>query len=127
MRTDFCPCQSGRRYEDCCGPLLAGRREADTAEELMRSRYTAFARGDREYLFRTWDPVTRPTSVEIDPLMAWRRLQVLECIDGEAGDSEGRVRFAAHFRRDGERGTLAEFSSFRRLRGRWVYVDGVRG
>lgn len=127
MRTDFCPCQSGRRYGDCCGPLLAGRREAVTAEQLMRSRYTAFARGDREYLLRTWDPATRPASVEIDPSLRWRRLQVLECIDGEPGDTEGRVRFAAHYRRAGDRGTLAELSSFRRLQGRWVYVDGVIG
>src|SRR5690606_23454448 len=43
-----CPCTSGDLFDACCGPILAGERRAPTAERLMRSRFTAFARGDAE-------------------------------------------------------------------------------
>ena len=37
-----CPCGGGA-YGSCCGPLIAGEQLAITAEQLMRSRYSAFA------------------------------------------------------------------------------------
>ena len=37
-----CPCGGGA-YGSCCGPLIAGQQLADTAQQLMRSRYSAFA------------------------------------------------------------------------------------
>ncbi|MFO0668508.1 MAG: YchJ family metal-binding protein [Polyangiaceae bacterium] len=46
------PCGSGATYSACCGPAHAGARESATAEALMRSRYSAFALGDAEYLIR---------------------------------------------------------------------------
>ncbi|WP_280273702.1 YchJ family metal-binding protein, partial [Nocardia wallacei] len=42
--------RSGETLTDCCGPRLDGTRPAPTAEALMRSRYTAFAVGDVDYL-----------------------------------------------------------------------------
>ena len=51
-----CPCGAALAYEGCCGPLHRGEREASTAAALMRSRYSAFARGDVEYLVRTLHP-----------------------------------------------------------------------
>jgi SEC-C motif-containing protein len=61
-----CPCGSGDAFARCCGPLLAGE-PAPSAERLMRSRYTAFARGDAAHLARTWHPRTRPERVDVDP------------------------------------------------------------
>lgn len=51
-----CPCGSKRAYEDCCAPYHRGEREAPTAMELMCSRYSAFVRGDDDYLLRTLHP-----------------------------------------------------------------------
>ena len=51
-----CPCGSTDGYHVCCGPLHNGERHAETAEELMRSRYAAYALGNADYLFRTWHP-----------------------------------------------------------------------
>src|SRR5678816_980837 len=48
-----CPCHSKKRYADCCGPLHKGTRPAATPEELMRSRYSAFALGEVDYLAKT--------------------------------------------------------------------------
>ena len=58
-----CPCSSGATYDTCCGPLHAGQKAAATAEQLMRSRYSAFALGLTDYLVETWHPDTRARTV----------------------------------------------------------------
>ncbi|MFC7596609.1 YchJ family protein [Terrabacter sp. GCM10028922] len=129
-----CPCGSGEAYAACCGPLLAGEQAAGTAEELMRSRYSAFATGDAEYLARTWHPRTRPDDLVLDPAMRWTGLTVLRTVRGDADDDEGSVEFVATWvdssaRRGGRGagGELHEVSRFVRRAGRWVYVDGDHG
>ena len=42
-----CPCGLPSPYADCCGPLIRGTGYADTAEDLMRSRYTAYTHPNR--------------------------------------------------------------------------------
>ncbi|MCW2817566.1 MAG: sec-C motif containing protein, partial [Marmoricola sp.] len=44
-----CPCGSAA-YDTCCGPLHRGERQAGTPEELMRSRFAAYAVGDTAYV-----------------------------------------------------------------------------
>ena len=39
---ELCPCQSGKIYGECCGPVLEGKVKAETAEQLMRARYSAY-------------------------------------------------------------------------------------
>jgi len=123
-----CPCgglPAGTPYDACCGPLLRGARQAVTAEELMRSRYTAFAVGDGDHLFRTWHPRTRPDDVSPSAGTTWTGLVVHEAVGGE-GDDEGEVAFTARWRAgDGSEGALHERSRFARRAGRWVYVDGT--
>lgn len=115
-----CPC-GGRRYADCCAPYL--RREAwpPTAEALMRSRYTAFALADADYLLRTWHPRTRPDTLELDD-RRWLGLEVLDRVDGGPDDMMGIVGFVAHWSLDGRRASQTERSAFVRRGGRWVYL-----
>lgn len=89
----------------------------------MRSRYTAFALGRPEHLWRTWHPVTRPP--EVDPGDAgWTGLTIIDVVDGGPDDRSGVVEFEAHFvDRDGP-AALHERSRFERRGGRWVYVSG---
>jgi SEC-C motif domain protein len=112
-----CPCGSGRAYAACCGPLHRRAREAQTPEELMRSRYAAYAVGELDHVFRTWHPRTRPDSIEPDPGLTWTGLEVLSASGEE-------VEFRASYVRDGAAGSLHERSRFELRRGRWVYVDG---
>jgi len=89
----------------------------------MRSRYSAFALGLGDYLWRTWHPRTRPEHVAVDGT-EWLRLDVLDVVDGAEHDTYGVVEFVAHFR-DGRRsGRMQERSRFERRAGRWRYVDG---
>jgi SEC-C motif domain protein len=116
-----CPCGLGDDYDSCCGRLHRGA-EAATAEQLMRSRYSAFAVGDRAYLLRTWHPASRPRELTLDPALRWTRLAVLETRNGGLFDAAGTVAFRAMYRQDGQRGTLAETSQFVREDGHWLYV-----
>lgn len=115
-----CPCGSGDAYDDCCGPVVRNERPADTAEQLMRSRYTAYALGDVDHVFRSWHPATRPDDLTALPVLDWLRLEVVETVAGGPQDDEGVVEFVAHH----AGGEVRERSRFVRRAGRWVYVDG---
>ncbi|WP_431676973.1 YchJ family protein [Kitasatospora sp. KL5] len=118
---DPCPCGSGGPYGGCCGRLHRGEAAAATAEQLMRSRYSAFAVRDEAYLLRTWHPDARPPRVGFDPGLQWTGLEILETADGGPFHTEGTVRFRAHFTDGGEPGAMEEHSTFVRLDGAWVY------
>ncbi|MFK0005256.1 YchJ family protein [Paenarthrobacter sp. NPDC090522] len=124
LRNGACPCLSGEQYPACCGRFHSGDADAPTAEQLMRSRYSAFVVLDPEYLLRTWHTSTRPGSMELDPDIQWRRLDILGATGGGPLDTEGTVEFAAHYRHDGQRGVQREHSRFVREDKRWYYVDG---
>lgn len=91
----------------------------------MRSRYTAFARGDVEHLLRTWHPDTRPAELELDPSVRWTGLEVLDRVRGGLLDTDGVVEFRAHHREGPRTGEQHERSRFVRESGRWVYLDGA--
>ncbi|MCZ8381734.1 YchJ family metal-binding protein [Mycobacterium sp. CPCC 205372] len=123
--TDACPCGSGDPYGGCCGPLHHGERHAETAEQLMRSRFSAYAVGDLEYVWRTWHPRGRPKALTPDTSLEWTALEVLDVVAGGAGDENGEVEFRAHYLQDRRSGTLHERSRFAVRARRWFYVDGT--
>jgi len=99
--------------------------EPRTAEELMRSRFAAFRNGDAAWLLRTWHPTTRPAELDLADNPRWRGLQIVETVDGGAGDDQGVVEFrATYLIEGGDIGVLHERSRFVREGGRWFYVDG---
>jgi SEC-C motif-containing protein len=87
----------------------------------MRSRYSAFALGDADYLLRTWHPDTRPNGLELDSGRRWTGLEVLETSGGTRFHSRGTVTFRAHYRDASGPGVQEESSEFLRLDGAWVY------
>lgn len=116
-----CACGSGRPYDTCCGRWHAGA-PAPTAEALMRSRYTAYTRGDSAYLLATWHPSTRPTAIdELPPGLKWLGLDVRQA--HEDGD-RATVEFVSRSKLGGRAARLHETSRFVREAGRWYYVDG---
>ncbi|MFT3887379.1 MAG: YchJ family metal-binding protein [Arachnia sp.] len=126
MDPDPCPCDTGRPYAACCGRLHGGR-PAPTAVALMRSRYSAFARGLGDYLLVTWHPATRPRVLDLDDGLSWTGLVIEETEAGKAWDDTGVVAFAASWRQaDGTEGVLRERSRFTLVDGRWRYVDGMQ-
>lgn len=91
----------------------------------MRSRYTAFATGDGEWLRESWHPSTRPGDLALDPDTRWLRLEIVRTMQGGPFDDEGVVEFRAVARDPGGRFVLHESSRFARDGGAWRYLDGV--
>ncbi len=127
---ELCPCGSSRKEELCCSPILDGSRQPTTAEELMRSRYTAYTRADANYLIATLHPSKRSDEDEVN-ILAWAHnsrftgLSVIKTKAGKAKDNEGVVEFVARFS-DAD-GTYAhrEISSFVKEDGKWWYLEGL--
>lgn len=124
---DKCPCGSGVGVVDCCGSVIEGVRPARTAEELMRSRYTAYVVKNIDYLIRTTLPSERPDDLAESirswiKKVEWIKLHVVGREQGMADDEEGRVEFIAEYMTDTGIGRHHECSVFRQAEGEWFYV-----
>lgn len=126
----LCPCRSGRAYDDCCGPAIEGKVWPETAEALMRSRYTAFARREIAWLKESLWPKYQK-SLDIAGLKEWAEtrqwvgLDILKTEQGGPQDTTGMVLFVARALEDGEVHEHREASLFRKKKGRWYYVAAV--
>ncbi|MDP3072516.1 MAG: YchJ family metal-binding protein [Opitutaceae bacterium] len=123
-----CPCGSGRTFGECCEPLLKQARPAATAEELMRSRFTAHCIGDHRHLHRTYLETSRQSFVEEAPTeeVQWTRL-VIRAHEAEVKPDRSYVDFTAYFQgNDGAEHPMHEKSEFHRIGGEWFFVRPIR-
>ncbi|CAM5777887.1 YchJ family protein [Ottowia pentelensis] len=131
--SDACPCggcPAGAGYDACCGRYIDHWADtpAPDAEALMRSRYSAFVRGDAAYLQASWHASTRPATLTLEAGVHWLGLQVRA--HHRLDDTHAEVEFVARSRvGGGPAQRLHERSRFVRERAdgawRWFYVDGV--
>ncbi|WP_241644954.1 YchJ family protein [Rosenbergiella metrosideri] len=129
MQPDLCPCESAIPLKQCCDPLIRGGSSATTAEQLMRSRYTAYALHAFQYVAKTWHPSSRPA--ELAQLLQndsvgtlWQGLSIVETHAGRAVN-EAYVTFFARYTSDQQPGWIYETSRFVRENNHWYYLDGV--
>jgi len=127
---DKCPCGSGNGYDVCCEPFLKGAALPPTAEQLMRSRYSAYTRQDIAYLRSTLWPALQasfdaPATARWAAESFWTGLTVLETEAGGKTDRKGTVLFEAKFLNSGALKTHRELSLFRKKSGRWYYVEAL--
>ncbi len=125
-----CPCGSGLTYESCCQPILQGKVEAPTAEALMRARYTAYAKGEIEFIESTHERDQRD-EVSIEETRKWSResnwlgLKILSKEKGAVSDDWGKVEFIATYSQRGLKDSYHEIAEFKKVNGRWFYDKGV--
>ncbi len=124
-----CPCTSGKTYGECCEPFITKKSFPTTAEGLMRSRYSAYAVGNVDYVMETDDPANggefdRTSADEWSSKSEWTGLEVIEVIDGGPNDTTGIVEFSAKFKIGGKDLSHRERSNFRKVDGKWVYIEG---
>lgn len=129
-----CSCGLDAPYEDCCGRFLSGKLQPQTAEELARSRYTAYVRRREDYLEDTLHPRERAKAARSKTWAGgarsenwahgatWEGLEVGQVERGGAEDKDGIVSFSAKYTLRGESHTLEERALFQKQRGRWFYV-----
>ncbi len=124
-----CACGSGQTWSVCCEPVIRGTHEPETAQQLLRARYTAFTRREIDFILdthhpRTRDEVSRESIQEWSENAEWLGLEIHEVDGGFAGDDRGRVRFTARYRQAGHEIEHTEEALFERLEGRWYFVTG---
>lgn len=125
-----CYCCSNRNFEDCCQPFILGTAKPRTAEELMRSRYTAYATIEIEYILRSTHPSTRrfyepETIKQWAKANRWQKLEIISTVKGDSPDKHGTVEFKAYFLDANDRMQIhREISNFRKELGKWFFVDG---
>ena len=67
----------------------ANRGFALAVRVFIQSRYTAFALGNADHVYRTWHPRTRPADIDLDSDVAWTGLRIIETSGGGQDDSFG--------------------------------------
>ncbi|MEQ8219472.1 MAG: YchJ family metal-binding protein [Arenibacter sp.] len=122
-----CPCGSHKSYAECCGMAHKDISAATTAEQLMRSRYSAFVLGNGNYLMDSHHTSTRPVkekkAIEAwAKSVSWIKLEVLDSEKGEINDQNGTVSFNAYFFENGKVDVIHEKSEFVKENGLWMYL-----
>lgn len=125
-----CYCQSNLSFSECCEPFIKGEKKAPTAEKLMRSRYSAYATANIDYLKSTLAPESRhdfdsATTKKWAQSAKWKGLKIMSVTKGMETDSKGTVEFTATYEQDGEGLDHHEVSQFRKSEsGEWYFIDG---
>jgi SEC-C motif domain protein len=124
----LCPCKSRLKYGECCRPFHDGKQKPATAEQLMRSRYSAYFFRLIPYLVDTTHPDVKTPRLYEQILSTaehanWRFLTILGTSKGQADDKTGKVEFIAEYYHNEVRYEHHEVSRFRRHKGLWKYVD----
>jgi SEC-C motif-containing protein len=122
-----CPCGSGRTFGECCEPILKQQKPAATAEQLMRSRFTAHFLRDHQHLHRTYLPTARQPYVEEKEAIElnWKRLVIHAHEPGPKPDV-ATVDFSAYYDDNGVEQAMHEKSEFRQIDGQWFFVRPLR-
>ena len=121
-----CYCGSQLEFFICCRPFTTTEQIPKTAEQLMRSRYSAFCEGHADYLVKTHWPVDEDSRATIQNTInntRWIGLIVRDTRQGGSSDSEGWVEFIAFYDENGIQ-QLHEKSHFKKIDGRWYYCNG---
>lgn len=129
--TDTCPCASGKTFVECCQPVIAGKRQAQTASELLRARYSAFVSADIDFIVETHHPstrdqVTRESIEEWSTGSEWRGLEIHSEDDGDDADTS-IIMFTVRYDVDGVPQEHFERSIFHRDGGSWFFLNSDEG
>ncbi|MCP4051030.1 MAG: YchJ family protein [bacterium] len=124
---DGCPCCSGKNYQECCGPFIEGSMAPVTPEELMRSRYTAYATDNVSYISKTVkgfaaESYDEQKTAEWARNAEWLGLEIIKADPVSDQDESGFVEFIAKYRLEGQDHDHHEISEFHKIDGMWYFV-----
>lgn len=125
-----CPCCSGKSYKECCEPYHEGTLP-ETAQQLMRSRYSAYALNRPDYIMTTTHPenphysknkmIWRKSIIEFSQESIFEKLVIHKSSEKA---NTAKVTFTAYITQDNQDATFTERSTFEKLDGRWLYRSG---
>jgi SEC-C motif-containing protein len=149
--TERCPCGSSSSYKSCCRPYHDLERYPADPVTLMKSRFSAYAKGKAKYIVMTThseneikkDGSKTKTGVKVSTLEAdvvatcekveFYGLKIAN--EKKKNDTEHLVSFSYNCRIRGQKGfdrgreeTQSELSTFRKEEdGKWYFLDGIQG
>ena len=127
----LCPCGKNQNlYSDCCERIHIDIHQARTAEDLMRSRYSAFAFCNGDYLLQSHaeqfrNPATIVNTIRWARSVAWNNLEIITKTNGNENDKEGTVEFKAYFKEKNKLTCIHENSYFIKENDHWVYLNQI--
>ena len=109
-------------------PFHQGKAKPDTAEQLMRSRFSAYFFRLTDYLVSSTHPDKRKPNLKAEleigiHAINWKFLTIVGSSKGGKEDKVGKVEFKADYYLEGEAHQLHERSRFKRFKGAWKYLD----
>lgn len=124
-----CPCCSGKPFKSCCEPFLKDEKKPETAEHLMRSRYTAFVLKDMEYIANTQaenaaDGFDLEEAKKSANHAKWCGLSIIDP-GKKNGSDKDEVEFCARYIAGDQLHLLHERSQFKKINGQWFYTSGT--
>ncbi|WP_353142423.1 YchJ family protein [Acinetobacter pragensis] len=125
-----CPCGQGE-YAQCCQPMHTAQAKAQSAEQLMRSRYSAFARHEIDYIVQT-TALGQQQALDVSAISDWSksnqwlRLEVVQA-DENLDKTHAQVEFKAHYHDGKQAHVHHEVSHFVKQNGAWFFLDPTTG
>ena len=126
----YCPCGSQKKYKHCCRVFHYGEKP-NSALELMKSRYSAFASNDSKYIIDTTHRENPDFTHDIEE---WKNnihefvdhsdFKKLEIIDSTQNENEAYVTFKATIFQGAIDVSFIEKSKFLRVNNQWLYHSG---
>ena len=128
----LCPCGSEQTYAQCCQPIIMAKKPAISPEQLMRSRYCAYANKQAEYIYLTYARSSKAQQ-SIDDIAQWAaHTQWLKLVIHHSSDyqqdlaqhNSPQVEFSAFYQHLGQLFQMREKSNFVFEDNAWRYLDG---
>ncbi|MCH7339550.1 preprotein translocase subunit SecA [Acinetobacter sp. Ac_3412] len=121
-----CPCGQGQ-YAACCQPLHLKQQVAQTAEQLMRSRYSAFALQQIDYILQTTalgqqSALDRAAIADWSQSNQWLKLEVVQH-QPKLDKTHALVEFKAHYHDGTQAHVHHEISHFVLHQQQWYFLD----
>ena len=118
----LCPCGSSQFFSRCCQPYITKQQLPSTAEQLMRSRFSAYATKEASYIFDTYGAVAQRQQ-SVNDIQSWAdECHWLALNIHQATTST--VDFSAYYLVNNILCELREKSNFSLEQGQWRYIDG---
>ena len=125
-----CPCGSVL-YSQCCQPLHLGKSKAQSAEQLMHSRYSAFAKYEIDYIVKT-TALGQQQALDVKAITDWSKANQwlkLEIVKAQEklDKNHAQVEFKAHYADQNSHTQQVEIhhevSHFVRHENEWYFLD----
>jgi len=118
----LCPCGSTLSFNACCQVFVTQQKYPSTPEQLMRSRFSAYATKNGQYIFDTYATASR-LKQSVKEIQSWANECLwLALVIHESGDNT--VEFSAYYVVDDTLCELREKSTFCLEEDQWRYTDG---